>query len=179
VRSRRWSGEKLEFIRHTSSRHATYPAVDMAADAFPFFLDFGAADERGGGPDTDSADSTFDRLIRRVDEDSVASGAADGCSGLASRADAFRFLDEDFGGGGVGMVGACWLGSEVDEPAESLAAERVTLEDMRLRLDKWVHGRAVVLREGAYKCDCGVWGWMEVWGCSCGSCGGRVLCAFC
>lgn len=120
----------------------------MAVDAFPFFLGFGAADERGGGSDADSAGSIFDRLVRRVAEDSVASGPADGCSGLASRADAFRFLDEDLGGGGAGVSGACWLGSEVDEPAESLAAERVTLEDMRMRLNRWGHGGANVHQEG-------------------------------
>lgn len=47
---------------------------------------------------------------------------------------AFRFLDEDLGAGGAGVVGDCWLlKSVVDEPAESLAAERVTLGDMRVR----------------------------------------------
>jgi len=79
----------------------------MAADAFPFLRDFDGADGGAGGNDADSVGSTFERLARRLEVVSVASGAADACSGLASRAGAFRFLDEDFGGGGTGVVGAC------------------------------------------------------------------------
>lgn len=62
---------------------ATYPALDMAADAFPFFRDFGGAD--GGGPDADSVGSIFDRLFRRFEAASMgASGAVGACSGLVS-----------------------------------------------------------------------------------------------
>jgi hypothetical protein len=100
----------------------------MTADALPFFLDFGGG---GGGTDADSVDSTFVRFVRRFEEDSVASTDA-GCSKLASRATAFRFLDAAVGWEGVGALGDCWLAVELDEPAESLAAERVTLGDMRM-----------------------------------------------
>jgi hypothetical protein len=144
----------------------------MAVDAFPFFLDFSGADGGGGGTDADSVGSTLERLVRRFDEDSVASGAADACSGLASRTDAFRFLDDGFGGGGAGAVGACWLVSgvwEVDEPAESLAAERVTLEDMRMRLTYREIRRSQCASREMCKCDCGLCGWMEMEGCSCSS----------
>lgn len=54
-----------------------------------------------------------------------------GCSGLGSRAAALRLREVDGGGGfGVGSVAAGGL--EVAEPAESLAEERVTLDDMRI-----------------------------------------------
>lgn len=47
---------------------------------------------------------------------------------------AFRFFDEGLGTGGAGADGECWLlESVLDGPAESLAAERVTLGDMRVR----------------------------------------------
>lgn len=112
---------------------ATYPALDIFADAFPFFRDFGGAD--GGSPDADSVGSIFDRLFRRVEAGSTgAAGTTGACSGLVSWAAAFRFFDEDFGAGGAGVDGDCWLlESVLDEPAESLAAERVTLGDMRVR----------------------------------------------
>lgn len=116
----------------------------MAAEAFPFFLDFGGAD--GGSPDADSAGSIFDRLFRRFAEGSAGdSGAVEACSGLGSGAVAFRFLDEAFGAEGAGVDGGCWLlESGLGEPAESLAAERVTLEDMRVRLGWGMHSEESV-----------------------------------
>lgn len=132
MRSRRWSRMILDHAM--LRRHSTYPASDMAADTFPFFLDFGRADGGGGGTNADSVGSTLERFVRRFEDGSVASGATGACSGLAPWAEAFRFLDEDLFVGGAGAVGGCWLASEMDEPAESLAAERVTLPDMRMRL---------------------------------------------
>jgi len=76
----------------------------MAVDAFPFFLDFGGADGIGSGIDANSFGSTLVRLVRRFEEVSAASGVAGDCSGLTSLTDAFRFLDEDLGGGGAGVV---------------------------------------------------------------------------
>jgi hypothetical protein len=107
----------------------------MAAVALPFFRVFGVAGAGEGATSADSA-STFVRLVRRRDGASIAPAA---CSGLGSRATAFRFFEDVGGGGGAGGFVVCGLVVELDEPAESLAAERVTLEDMR----KWLWQRVV------------------------------------
>lgn len=130
---------ELEVIYHATKGHPSYPASDMAVDAIPLFLEVRKADAGSEG-------STFDRLFRRLEAGSIgASESAGACSGLASWAGAFRFFDETLGcggGAGAGVGGICWLlGSELDEPAESLAAERVTLGDMRTGINRGMHDK--------------------------------------
>lgn len=61
-----------------------------------------------------------------------ASAGSRSCSGLDSRAGSFRLREAAGGreGGGAGGFG----GLALEEPAESLAEERVTLDDMRVCL---------------------------------------------
>jgi hypothetical protein len=95
----------------------------MAALPFDFLERVGAAADELSG-------STLVRLARpsRV---GGASPASLDCSGLVSTA-AFLRLREvagvGRGGGGAGGFGGCSL----EEPAEGLADERVTLDDMRI-----------------------------------------------
>ena len=94
----------------------------MADLPLPFF-------ERAAEGAGESCCSTLVRLERpaRV---GGASGCSWGSSGLDSRAEALRFLVEPAraGGGGAGGFG----GLLDEEPDESLADERVTLDDMSL-----------------------------------------------
>lgn len=56
-----------------------------------------------------------------------------GCSGLASRAAALRLREVVVGGGfGVGSAAGGFGELRLAEAAESLAEERVTLDDMRI-----------------------------------------------
>jgi len=59
------------------------------------------------------------------------SACSGGSSGLDSRVAALRLRDEGGGraGGGAGGFGGL---AALEEPAESLAEERVTLDDMRI-----------------------------------------------
>lgn len=60
--------------------------------------------------------------------------ASGGLTGLGARAEALRFREFGFdrrGGEVVGTEGDCSI-FVLDEPAESLAEERVTLGDMRI-----------------------------------------------
>lgn len=94
----------------------------MAALPFDFLERAGAADEFSG--------STLVRLAR-APRDVGACPASVGCSGLVSTAAFLRLRDVagvGWGGGGAGVFGGCSL----EEPAEGLADERVTLDDMRI-----------------------------------------------
>lgn len=82
----------------------------------------GAGDSRGSGT------SILVRFERP--RDCGASTGSAGCSGVGSRAGALRFL-ETVDSGREGGAGG-WAGIEFEEPAESLAEERVTLGDMRI-----------------------------------------------
>lgn len=83
--------------------------------------------ERATGGAGGSCCSTLVRL-ERLGRAEGASSCSWGSSGLGSRAEALRFLVEPAraGGGGAGGLG----GLLDDEPDESLAVERVTLDDM-------------------------------------------------
>jgi hypothetical protein len=100
------------------------PLLDIAA-AFPFLLRVAGAGVAGGCCSLDSTLARFVRLRDVVDSEV-------GGSGLEARG-AFRFREVVGGAAGGEVVGAGgpepeWL---EEEPAESLAAERVTLGDMR------------------------------------------------
>lgn len=108
------------------------PAFDIVVVAFPFLRLLGI---EAGGRSSDSGGANFDLLfafLRGVSMVSSLSGASDD----GSRVAALRFLDEveDEGSGAVVAAGlvACGLASELDEPEESLAEERVTLGGMRI-----------------------------------------------
>ena len=79
----------------------------------------------------DSGGSGASILVRfERPRDCGASVGCAGCWGLGSRAGALRFL-ETVDSGREGGAGG-WAGVEFEEPAESLAEERVTLGDMRI-----------------------------------------------
>lgn len=93
----------------------------MAALPFAFLERVGAAADELSG-------SGLVRLARPL-RGGGASSVWLGCSGLASMAVLLRLRDEagGWGGGGAGGFG----GFSLEEPAEGLADERVTLDDMR------------------------------------------------
>jgi hypothetical protein len=100
----------------------TDPAEDMAALPLAFL-------ERGGA----SCASTLVRFARPRREDTPSALVGGGCSGLDSRGALFLLRVEAggregavVGGGGLGVLSSA-------EPVDRLAAERVTLDDMRLR----------------------------------------------
>lgn len=100
----------------------TYPDADMAALPFAFLERFGGAVEELSG-------STLVRLARPVRGSGV-SPVSLGCSVLISTAALFRLREVAGGGwdgGGIGWFG----GFSLEVPAEGLADERVTLDDMR------------------------------------------------
>jgi hypothetical protein len=95
----------------------------MAALPFAFLdRDGAAADELSG--------STLARLARPLRFGGVSTASLD-CAGVVdSIADFFRLREvagAEWGGGGAGGFG----GFSLEEPAEGLADERVTLDDMR------------------------------------------------
>lgn len=94
----------------------------MAALPFAFFERVGAAADAVSG-------SALVRLARALRAGGTPSVSA-GCSGLVSTAALFRLREvagDGWGGGGAGGFG----GFSLEEPAEGLADERVTLDDMR------------------------------------------------
>jgi hypothetical protein len=100
---------------------------------------FGGVEAGGGAAGTSCCcccSSTFARFLRdRLFESGVPAAPTASCSGLGSRAAAaFLFLElvVMFGvvADGVGFDGESWV-IGFWFPAESLAAERVTLDDMR------------------------------------------------
>jgi len=99
----------------------SYVEADMADLPLPFF-------ERPDGSVGGSCCSTLERFARPPRAGGASEGSG-GSSGLDSRTGILRFLDEParVGGGGAGGLG----GLEEAEPDESLADERVTLDDMR------------------------------------------------
>lgn len=101
---------------------STYPDDDMAALPFAFLdRDGAAADELSG--------STLARLARPLRVSGVSAVSWD-CAGVGSAAVFFRLREvagAEWGGGGAGGFG----GFSLEEPAEGLADERVTLDDMR------------------------------------------------
>jgi len=109
----------------SSEGPAEGPALDIADVALPFLKRVEAA--RAG----DSGGSGTSILVRfERPRDCGASTSSAGCSGLGSRVGALRFL-ETVDSGREGGAGG-WAGVEFEEPAESLAEERVTLGDMRI-----------------------------------------------
>lgn len=96
----------------------------MAALPFAFLERVGAAADELSG-------STLARLARPLRVDGVSLASLDCSGGFVSTA-AFFLLREvaggEWGGGGAGGFG----GFSLEEPAEGLADERVTLDDMRI-----------------------------------------------
>lgn len=109
-------------IQTSSAPPSTYPDDDMAALPFAFLdCDDAAAEELSGW--------TLARLARPLRIDGVSAVSLD-CAGVDSTAVFFRLREgtgAEWGGGGAGGFG----GFSLEEPAEGLADERVTLDDMR------------------------------------------------
>lgn len=100
----------------------TYPDDDIAALPFAFLEPDGAAAE-------ELSVSTLARLARALRGGGVSAASLDGAE-FESTAGFFRLREvagAEWGGGGAGGFG----GFSLEEPAEGLADERVTLDDMR------------------------------------------------
>ena len=86
----------------------------------------------GDGAASTSSTSTFCRFERRTGTVGSARDDEATTSGLGSRRAAFLFRETGGGCGGGGELSGTWVAAAAAfEPAASLAAERVTLEDMR------------------------------------------------
>ena len=122
---------RLEDVTCLVRRGKSYPAFDMAFTALPFFWRVAAGCSGGGSCSADSAASSFVRFVF-LRPSPCAPFVPFCCSGLGSRA-ALRLRGGATGvGGRVAVSGGGRSACESEEPAESLAAERVTLGDMRI-----------------------------------------------